>query len=192
MAQSDLAARLRVKIPAAESNDLIAHLLELPTPPKLDLPEALQFERVQVMPTPHLIVRKPTYAFGSQSRLEADLSFDYAGLTVSSSDRREGFYNRDARRFVERDRKEEERALESLKTLGFRSTQDYNLKQKLSLSSKHLPRAVTTLLGKGWRVEAEGKLYRKPSVERICVPVSTGRVAWPADFGEGLGEAPAL
>ena len=47
------------RIPAADSNDLIAHLLELPTPPKLDLPEELQFERVRFPPTPHLIVRKP-------------------------------------------------------------------------------------------------------------------------------------
>ena len=97
------------RIPAADSNDLIAHLLELPTPPKLDLPEDLQFERVSFAPTPHLILRKPKYGFASQSRLEAELLFDYLGMTVNSSDRREGLYDRNARRFVERDRVAEEK-----------------------------------------------------------------------------------
>src|SRR6266550_3482344 len=45
------------RIPAGESQDLIAHLLELPTTPRLDLPDELQFERVQIPPTYHLIVR---------------------------------------------------------------------------------------------------------------------------------------
>jgi len=183
------------RIPAADSNDLIAHLLELPTTPKLDLPDELQFERVRFPPTPHLIVRKPGYAYSAQSRLEADLLFDYQGMSISSWDRREGFYDRNARRFVERDREAEGGAVELLKPLGFRSTRDYNDNQKLHLSSKNLPRAVKTLLGRGWRVEAEGKLYRNPASSSLSV--SSG-IDWfelhgSVDFGEGLeAKLPAL
>jgi len=176
------------RIPAADSNDLVAHLLELPTPPRLDLPEELQFERVRLPPTPHLIVRKSGYAYSSQSKLEVDLLFDYQGTSIASSDRREGLYDRDRRHFVERDTEAEESAMQLLKPLGFRSTRDYNDNQKLHLSPKNLPRAVKTLLGKGWRVEAEGKLYRNPGLSSLSV--SSG-VDWfelhgSVDFGEGL------
>ena len=81
---------------------------------------------------------------------------------MNFSDPREGFYDCDARRFVERDRVAEESAVESLKTLGFRSAPQFNDQQKLQLSAKHLPRAVKTLLECGWKVEAEGRLYRQP------------------------------
>jgi superfamily II DNA or RNA helicase len=183
------------RIPAADSNDLVAHLLELPTPPRLDLPEELQFERVRSQPTPHLIVRKSGHAYSSQSKLEVDLLFDYQGVSISSSDRREGLYDSDAHRFVERDREAEKSAIELLKPLGFRSTRDYNDSRKLHLSSKNLPRAVRTLLGRGWRVEAEGKLYRNPGSSSLSV--SSG-VDWfelhgSVDFGDGLeGKLPAL
>ena len=183
------------RIPVAESNDLIAHLLELPTPPRLDLPPELQFGRLRLTPTPHLIVRKPRYAFRSDSKLEADLLFDYQGISIASSDRREGFYDRDARRFVLRDPEVENAATELLKPLGFRITRDYDDQNKLHLSSKNLPRAVRTLLGNGWRVEAEGRLYRNPGSSSLSV--SSG-VDWfelhgSVDFGDGLEvKLPAL
>ena len=187
------------RIPVADSNDLVAHLLELPTPPGLDLPEELQFERVRSQPTPHLIVRKSAHAYSSQSQLEVDLLFDYQGTPISSSDRREGIYDRGhdgkARRFVERDREAEEAAIQLLKPLGFKSMRDYNDQHKLHLSPKNLPRAVRTLLGRGWRVEAEGKLYRNPGLSSLSV--SSG-VDWfelhgSVDFGDGLeAKLPAL
>jgi superfamily II DNA or RNA helicase len=184
-----------ISIPSADSNDLVAHLLELPTPPRLDLPEALQFERVRLAPTPHLVVRKSRYPNSIQSNLEVDLLFDYQGTPISSSDRRDGFYDREARRFVERDSETEEDAVQLLKPLGFRSTRDYLDQHKLHLSPKNLPRAVKTLLGRGWRVEAEGRLYRNPGLSSLSV--SSG-VDWfelrgSVDFGDGLeAKLPAL
>ena len=180
------------RIPAADSNEFVAHLLELPTPPRLDLPKELQFERIHLPPTPHLIVRKSGQAYSSRSNLEVDLLFDYHGVSISSSDRREGIYDRgpggQARRFVERDVEAEKAAIQLLKPLGFRTTRDYNDNPKLQLSPKNLPRVVKTLLGKGWRVEAEGKLYRNPGLSSLSV--SSG-VDWfelhgSVDFGDGL------
>ena len=183
------------RIPAAESNDLIGHLLELPTTPRLDLPQELQFERVRFQPAPHLIVRKPKYAYSPQSRLEAELLFDYQGVTVNSLDSREGFYDRNSRRFIERDRESEESAGELLNSLGFRVQSVFMGKGNLSLSSKKLPRAVMTLLGLGWKVEAEGKFYRNPGSSSVSV--SSG-IDWfelhgSVDFGDGLeAKLPAL
>ncbi|HVQ38918.1 MAG TPA: SNF2-related protein, partial [Pyrinomonadaceae bacterium] len=187
------------RVPAAESNDLLAFLLELPAPPRLDLPDALHFERVRLPPTPHLIVRKSAYPYSSPSKLEVELCFDYQGMPISSADQREGFYDRgqdrDARRFVERDREAEAAATELLKPLGFRSSRNYRGQPRLQLSPRNLPRAVRTLMGEGWRVEAEGKLYRNPGVSSLSV--SSG-VDWfelhgSVDFGDGLeAKLPAL
>src|SRR4029079_2420063 len=117
------------RIPAADANQLVAHLLELPSPPRLDLPKELQFERIHLPPTPHLIVRKSGQAYSSQSKLEVDLLFDYHGVSIRYSDRREGVYDRghhgQAHRFVERDVEAEKSAIQLLKPLGFRSRRDY-------------------------------------------------------------------
>jgi hypothetical protein len=183
------------RIPAAEANDLVAQLLELPSPPRLDLPEGLQFERVRVAPTPHLIVRKSGYPYSSPSKLEVDLLFDYQGTSIDSSDPRPGLYDRQRNLLVERDAAAEESAIQLLKSLGFRSARDYNDQTKLHLSSKNLPRAVKALLGQGWRVEAEGKLYRNPGLSSLSV--SSG-VDWfelhgSVDFGDGLeAKLPAM
>jgi superfamily II DNA or RNA helicase len=183
------------RIPAGDSSDLIAHLMELPTIPNLDLPEELQFERIHCLPTPHLIVRKPQYAYSTPTKLEADLLFDYQGMTIKSSDTHAGFYDRNSRRFVERDLAVEESAVELLKTLGLRSNREYNNNRKFYFSAKYLPRAVTALLGLGWKVEAEGKLYRNPGSSSLSV--SSG-IDWfelhgSVDFGDGLeAKLPAL
>src|SRR6185436_11053482 len=47
--------------------------------------------------------------------------------------------------------------------------------KKLRLAPRNLPRAVSTLLGNGWRVEAEGKLYRKPGSSSLSV---TSGIDW--------------
>ena len=182
-----------LKIGVADSQHLIEQLLEMPTRPELDLPQELQFERVRVAPVPHLKLRKPQYS--PQSRLDADLLFDYAGTTVNTFERRDGFYDRGTRRFVERDHEAEQSAIELLKPLGFRSTRDYDGKQNFYLSSKNLPRAVSNLLGKGWKIEAEGRLYRNPGSSNVSV--SSG-IDWfelhgSVDFGDGLeAKLPAL
>ncbi len=70
-----------------------------------------------------------------------------------------------------------------------------SLNRNLYLSSKNLPRAVMTLVGRGWRVEAEGKLYRNPGASSVSV--SSG-IDWfelhgSVDFGDGLeAKLPAL
>lgn len=181
------------KVSSADAEHLMEQLLEMPSRPDLDLPEELQFERVRLAPVPHLKLRKPEYS--AQSRLDADLLFDYAGKMVKSFERRDGFYDRSTRRFVERDREVEQSAIELLPPLGFRSTRNYDDYQHFYLSSKNLPRAVTHLLGKGWRVEAEGKLYRNPTSSSLAV--SSG-IDWfelhgSIDFGGGLeAKLPAL
>jgi len=175
------------RIPATDADDLIERLLALPEGPKLELPQELQFEKVQVAPQPHLSIRASSYIHNK--RLEADLAFTYEGTTIEFSDVRRGLYDRSTRRFLVRDREAEQLAAERLKPLGFKSVLNYyEHRRKFDLAPGNLPRAVKTLLAEGWKVEAEGKLYRNPG--SISMSVSSG-IDWfelhgAVDFGEGL------
>ena len=187
------------RIPANDVDDLIEQLLELPDVPTVDLSEELQFDKVQLPPTPRLIVRRPNYSSyysPHNSRLDADLLFDYEGTALKASDARNGIYQREPRRLLMRDREAERNAFELLQPLGIKQIRSHNdTTRDLSLSSKSLPRAVRTLLDKGWKVEAEGKLYRTPG--SMSMSVSSG-IDWfelhgAVEFGEGLvAKLPAL
>ncbi len=172
-------------IPASETRQLIAGLLNLPSLPNLEVPPEFRFERVSFPPQPHLIVRKPTYAI-YQTELEAKLSFNYEGVEIDYFDRRNGLYDHDRNRYIERDLEAEKNALTLLNTLSIKRSSQYS--EMFRLTPRNLPRAVTSLLANGWRVEAEGKLYRNPASSSLSV--SSG-IDWfelhgSLNFGEDL------
>jgi hypothetical protein len=177
-----------IRIPHSQSEHLVATLMEMPLGSSLQLPDELKFESVQVTPRPHLVVRKPEQSFWPQSRLTAELSFDYAEISINVNDERAGFYDRTTKRFVIRDANAEEAATTLLKSLSFKLTRDYKGKQHIQLTPRNLPRAVKNLMGAGWKVEAEGRLYRNPGMSSVSV--SSG-IDWfelhgSLSFGDGL------
>lgn len=161
-----------LRIPATEARQMIAQLLDLPFIPNIEVPPELQFERVNFRPQPHLIVRKPAYAI-YQTDLEAKLFFDYEGIAVDFFDTRNGLYDHDRNRYIERDLESEKNALTLLNTLGIKSSSHYS--EVFRLTPRNLPRAVTSLLANGWRVEAEGKLYRNSTSSSLSV---TSGIDW--------------
>jgi hypothetical protein len=173
-----------LRVPATESQQLIAQLLDLPSIPNLEVPPELHFERVSFPPQPHLIIRKSEFA-PYRTELEAKLLFDYEGVGIDYFDTREGLYDRDRKRYIERDLESEEGALTLLNTLNIKRGSQYS---GFRLTPRNLPRAVTSLLANGWRVEAEGKLYRNPGSSSLSV--SSG-IDWfelhgSLNFGEDL------
>jgi SNF2 family DNA or RNA helicase len=117
--------------------------------------------------------------------LEAKLLFDYEGVGIDYLDTREGLYDRDRKRYIERDLESEEGALTLLNTLNIKRGSQYS---GFRLTPRNLPRTVTSLLANGWRVEAEGKLYRNPGSSSLSV--SSG-IDWfelhgSLNFGEDL------
>ena len=97
-----------------------------------------------------------------------------------------GLYDRDRNRYIERDLESEENALTLLNTLSIKRGSQYS--EMFRLTPRNLPRAVNGLLANGWRVEAEGKLYRNPGSSSLSV--SSG-IDWfelhgSLNFGEDL------
>jgi superfamily II DNA or RNA helicase len=180
-----------IRLPAKDMDDLLESLFSLPAVPDLDLPTSRQYEQVQVTPVPHLLVRSPKKDayYPRHTRLEADLFFNYGDVTVSLLDPRDAVYQRATRRLILRDRDAEQSALELLKPIGFKTISSYlGDHQCFELAPKNLPRAVKAVLERGWKIEAEGKLYRQPGAMNMSV--SSG-IDWfelhgAVEFGEGL------
>lgn len=183
-----------VRIPADSADDLLEQLLALPSIPVLELADDLKFESIRLPLTPHLVMRRPAYVYAHQ--LEVQLSFEYGETSVPFTDSRDGIYERASRRFILRDREAEQHAIERLRPLGFKFVAGYGeQRRRLELAPGNLPRAVKALLADGWKVEAEGKLYRTPGA--MSMAVSSG-IDWfelhgSVEFGEGLqAQLPAL
>ena len=155
-----------VSAPVDQAEALVAKLMSMPRLPVLDLPQALRMERVSVRPGPRIRVRKSQrqagYWGGGPDMLGAELTFDYDGQVVQFSDPRAGLYDADRRCLMARDMDEEMRAWARLRRLGFKApTYSYrNGGADLELAARHLSATVATLLAEGWRVEADGKVYR--------------------------------
>ncbi len=187
-----------ITVPRAHGDDLVAALLRLPHLPRLVLPDELKYEEAVGTPMPRLVVRAP----GRDQRgahLGGMLSFDYAGITIRAGNPVRGAFIAGKRVLILRDPAAEEQAAARLQTLGFRPSYRPAARQAsdaatLVLAPGRLPRAVRSLVREGWRVEAEGKLYRSAGDFRVEV---TSGIDWfdlhgTVEFGDTAAPLPAV
>ena len=181
-----------VTVPADAAESLVEALARSGINP-VALPDELRFEIVEVTPQPRVSVARRTGGAGYHNRddLDALADFDYAG-TVVGLEPGVTLYDASRRRLVRRDRAAEQRAVERLHELGFRQSWNYALsRHDLAVGVEQFPRAVRTLVNEGWRVEAEGRVFRAANGMQVRVQSGIdwfelhGRV----DFGDGLSAA---
>jgi SNF2 family DNA or RNA helicase len=154
------------------------------------LPERLRYEVQASAPQPSVTLARAGARFtdGYRDTLSAVLRFDYAGTSVEPGGGA-GVYNPTARRLIRRDLAAEQRAFNRLRQLGFQQGWDYAAgKATLTIPVDNFPRAVRSLVLEGWRVEAEGRLFRAP--RDMQMRVSSG-VDWfelhaHVDFGDDV------
>src|SRR5262249_38429956 len=184
-------------VPSEQHEELLGEILKSPQLPRLDLPAEMQFEDVVTTPRPHLTIREPQKSYWGPQKLQGELEFDYGGSIVASQDLTRGIYQSDTRHFLLRNTEVEQAAAEQLHALGWRFKKpDYNYQSPYwELAPSKLPRVVRDLLGNGWHVEAEGKVYRRPG--KFNIEVTSG-IDWfelhgKVDFGGGVtASLPAL
>jgi hypothetical protein len=181
-----------VEVPVRDRDSLLRELFQMPWLPELDLPEELQFEEVRPPVQPTLTIRRSPNSW-ERGMLHADCRLEYGGFTVSADDRATAFADPPNRRRIMRDRQAEEAAITLLERTGFR--QIYSPKGSVwILSASLLPRAVRLLTAAGWRVDAEGKIFRTAGTFQI--EVSSG-IDWfelrgSVQFGDSSAPLPAL
>jgi superfamily II DNA or RNA helicase len=181
-----------VTVPGDAAESLVEALARSGVEPSA-LPDDLRFEIVDGSPRPRVSVARRTGGAGYYNRedLDAVADFDYSGTLVGMEPGLT-IYDASRRRLVRRDRSAEQRAVERLHELGFRQAWNYALsRHDLAVGVEQFPRAVRTLVNEGWRVEAEGRVFR--AAHGIQVRVQSG-IDWfelhgRVDFGEGLSAA---
>ncbi len=169
----------KMSVPAGQKEEFLAELLRLPNLPRLELPEDLKYEEVKLTPRPFLkIKRREGRSYASerdQNWLVGELSFEYDGQVVPAKSPARGLFEPEKRRLLQRDPAVEQSCEAKLDEVGFHRRTDYRQGETLELLVRHLPKAARTLLQEGWRVEAQGKLYREAGDFRIEV---TSGIDW--------------
>jgi superfamily II DNA or RNA helicase len=158
---------------AAESDrdQMLNALLSVPGLPDVEVPEELRYEEVNCAPTPYLHVHSGDERYAGRGRLRARLSFEYEGKRAALGDGGKGLYDGENRRLIRRDLEKEKASAAVLDELGIkRAAPSYpEYRPEWEIASGKLPTLVRSLLAYGWRVEAEGRLFRSPGVFRLGV-----------------------
>jgi len=183
-----------IQAPEQEREELLAALLTSPTAPAIDVPEELRFEELAPQPRPCLRIGAAGIAMHGSGRLRAELSFDYDGRLVPSREPARGFYDAGARRFLRRDPALESAAAAVLVELGLKFQVPAYGQPAWEIAPAKLPRLVQALVERGWHIEAEGKVFRRPGAFRI--EVSSG-LDWfelhgEVEYGESKAQLPEL
>jgi superfamily II DNA or RNA helicase len=153
------------------------------------LPDSLRYDVVNAVPRPCVRVSRtpPAAFFHAREYLQALVQFDYEGTLVDGQPGSIA-YDPDRRRMVRRDVAVEARAAARLQQLGFHHLFDHRLaRQVLVVGVELFPRAIRTLVNEGWRVEAEGRVFR--AAGGLDMHVASG-LDWfelhgRVDFGDG-------
>ncbi|HVA62746.1 MAG TPA: SNF2-related protein [Terriglobales bacterium] len=200
-----------ITVPDQDGGTLLAALLATPLAPHLELPEELRFREEVGVPVPGLSILPNRSPWRQAPRLEAVLEFDYGDWRVAAADgaagrylaETPGHYVAETRCYLRRDFEAERAAARLLPELGFRfrgkeSAVGPRLEGGWALPPSKLPKAARALVESGWRVEAEGKLFRRAGAHQLSVSstVSSG-IDWfelrgEVDYDGARAQLPAL
>jgi len=180
-------------VPRDEADTWLEALFALRNIPGMNLPPELRIEETEADPSPvlHVNTKKEIW---NRSLLVGELHFDYLGHIIEENDPAPGIALVSQRRRIVRNPQMENLAREKLKEVGFRSESDYQGKQSWTISPARLPAAVRHLTSAGWKVDAEGKLFRTSGTFRL--QLSSG-IDWfelhgSAEFGDSRVPLPRL
>ena len=185
-----------VTVPAEHAGELV-EMLAVSSLVHVDCPEELRVETAADPPTPVIrLSRGPAgHVSRSADRVEATLSFAYGSGDVDAWSTRRVLFDREHRKAWRRHREAEESAVTRLQSLGVRRLADWHTGgTRLDLAASALPALTRVLLSEGWRVEADGRLYRVPGA--VALDVRSG-IDWfelhgQVDFGGVTADLPAL
>jgi superfamily II DNA or RNA helicase len=177
----------------SDAEEFMEHLIRLPRQTSLDLPDELRFESVAAQPKPSLVIKSGKVSTWGREVVIGELSFEYEGSRIAANLTQRSVYQKGQRLVILRDAQAEDAAKTRLAQLGFRESYR-SAEPSLEVAAERVPKVVRTLTQEGWRVEAEGKLYRNAGALRL--EINSG-VDWfdlegSAQFGEAAVSLPKL
>jgi hypothetical protein len=180
----------RIPFPDRERDAVLAKLLELPAVPPMEIDEALRFEERKAPPRLGLRIRQERT--GAMPRYVAQFMLDYGAGWMDGMSSGRGIWRAHERVYMLRDKEAEEAGRAKLTELGMR-TDPYRPDFWL-LNTRSLPRTARELIGAGWHVEAEGKLFRTPGAARVSVKsgIDWFELHGEVDYGDTTASLPEL
>ena len=159
-----------VTVPADEAPALV-EVLAMSNLARIECPEELRVEERRGAPVPVLrVTRANASRYPYSGRVDASLMFAYGSLEVDGWSAQPVVFDRDRRVSWRRDLHAERAAIGRLQSVGVRRIADYETGgTRLDLADTQLPVIVRLLLAEGWRVEADGKLYRRAGALKFDV-----------------------
>ncbi|HEX5443015.1 MAG TPA: DEAD/DEAH box helicase [Pirellulales bacterium] len=160
---------------AAQVDDLVEHIIQMPGLPPIDLPEQLRWSEQRLQPRPRLIVEQSKFA-GERGALLGSLTFDYGGLITKLNDSSPTLLDRAGRRMVHRSPEAEQAALRQLFEQGAKPPGYYEARVcTAQIARRKFTPLVAALTQAGWHIEAQGNLIRRAG--NFQINVSSG-VDW--------------
>jgi superfamily II DNA or RNA helicase len=151
-----------LQIPEADQHDFVDRLLDIPSLPRLDLPEELRLEEIRTTPEPILKLTSPPMNRWRNDSLSAEVIFDYLGTPVAGGSSRWAVVQRESSRCIIRDRRFEGVCWDQLRQCGFRRRLgDLRQAVDVDIARRELGRAVRELVANGWQVFADGSKVRQ-------------------------------
>jgi len=163
-----------IHVPYADRNEFLDHLCASVRLPEVDLPADLRVEQVCPEPQGKLSIRSPQRYQGNR-HLFAMVSFRYGEQTVAMRQQQSAWFDAAQNRMVFRSPDKERELLAQLSALGVESFAQYNYRgdePDLRFPHKQLPEIVDQLTARGWQVESEGRLIRRPGRVQLSVATS--------------------
>lgn len=182
-----------IAIPLKDAHEIPSFLYSQPNLPPLTLPADLQYREVNTQPKPCLMIMTPRYP-GESFWVWADLRFDYGDTIIPEQEPSSFAFLAEQRTVIRRDMAAENSARQTLSGMGLKCFDDPDLDARWQLPLRNLTETVSALITQNWRVEAKGRLYRKPGTFKINV---TSEVDWfelrgSMDFDGITADIPAL
>jgi len=160
-----------VQVPESDLPALLETLYALPRRPALELPADTRVTELRTPPQAGVTIHQdPTPWRKTHHRLE--VSFMYGAVRVNgpTPEIETSVFDRDSLTVHHRDLAFEQTARERLTTLGAKEESSYGGGAKyLTINGTRLMRLILDLVAGGWRVEAEGAVYRAPGKARASV-----------------------
>lgn len=164
----------RLEIPRPHIRRFIERLYSLPGLPPLAFPEELRVSEVSADAQTCLVLRtqESHYYCQEKKKFRASLYFLYRNCPVAAFPRARGFYAETLGCYLLRNAGAEENACRTLLDLGFKTAKDTGDEATHEIDSGKFTRVVSALTAQGWRIEADGKLYREAG--SFSLNVTTG------------------
>jgi superfamily II DNA or RNA helicase len=187
--------RSKLLVPIRDIDDFLREFSRAQRAPEIEWPQGFELEELREAPQLRLTLREAQGPPKKNAPYRAALQFDYRDFTVPQSVEFHCHYNKTARRLTWRDYKTEAAAAQRLIALG---ATPYDKRSAVSygweIPRSRLTHLLSELPNEGWRLEAEGKAFRRAA--HFEADLSTG-IDWfdlngAMDFEGQLVGLPAL